>query len=326
MIEQIKKIKLEELNLKRTELTSNRSNITAKLDKLNENLSKLLRKQGDVALKFGVSSRRFAYDYRRNIYINAIKRIRKLISEENERVARVIEDSNVDVDLEKIEEEISIMQSTKTLFDLGFSPTEAMEFLHERGFKPVLTSEDMGIVEHPREFSSISSLICVHKTLYPPNNNQIRTAKASNAQFKETIVINGVKYEFFYESGRDTIHLSMNDEVASHMYGSWDECPYAVLIPFKDIPKETIAMAHPQDTWIRGNIDLSSDTWILCPENEVDDVQACNPNVKVVGYRSEKVQGFPRPFLTLLGYRGELVGMHSWGDEKSTKGPNVMIS
>ena len=64
--------------------------------------------------------------------------------------------------------------------------------------------------------------------------------------------------------------MAMNDEVSSHMFGSWDNCKYAILIPFDDIPNEKIGRVAPMDTFTRGSIELSENSWILCPKNEVE--------------------------------------------------------
>ncbi len=147
----------------------------------------------------------------------------------------------------------------------------------------------------------------------------IRSSKDSNVEYKKSITINGVEYEYSFKSARDTVHMAMNDEVSSHMYGSWDDCKYSVLIPFEDIPNEKIGRAAPMDTFTRGSIELSENTWILCPKNEVDRLKTFNPKVHVLGYDGENVQGFSQPFLTQLGYRAEDVGMWNWQNDESAR-------
>lgn len=100
--------------------------------------------------------------------------------------------------------------------------------------------------------------------------------------------------------------------------GSWDDCKYAVLIPFEDIPNEKIACAEPMDTFTRGSIELPKSAWILCPQNEVEKMKVYNPNVHVLGYEGDRVLGFSQPFLTQLGYRAEKVGMWSWENDESS--------
>lgn len=101
------------------------------------------------------------------------------------------------------------------------------------------------------------------------------------------------------------------------MFGSWDNCKYAILIPFDDIPNEKIGRVAPMDTFTRGSIELSENSWILCPKNEVERLKIFNPKVHVLGYEGENVTGYSKPFLTQLGYRGEDVGMWSWLNRKS---------
>lgn len=99
--------------------------------------------------------------------------------------------------------------------------------------------------------------------------------------------------------------------------GSWDDCPYAVLIPVDDIPPEQIGSAAPMDLFTKGSIELTENTWILCPAKEIERLKVFNPKANILGYEGEKVLGFAQAFLTHLGYHSEQCSSWSWSDEKS---------
>ena len=330
MIDEVKKIKLEELNNQKVQYEEKVNTIeqslhtmSSKLDELEWEQRKGITIRDDFSFlekwvtrrndykKFKEQSKRF-YELPK-----LISEVRSEIDEEYKKVQHELETSGISTKLWEIGEKMTFIKDAKTLYEMGITPTDAINLLESKGIQPILSESDKNISEHPRDYSSKSSLIGVHKTRYAPTANTIKSAKDANVEFKSDIILNGVKYEFSYKSARDTVHMAMNDEVASHMQGAWDDCKYAVLIPFDDIPNEKIGRAMPADTFTRGSIELSENTWILCPKNEVDRLKIFNPKVHVLGYEGENVQGFSKHFLTQLGYRAEHVNMWGWNDNES---------
>ena len=330
MLEEIKKIKLEELNKEKVKYDEKRDAIKQRLNEIRDNLWQLQGEQSrgltvrdDFSFiekwifrrkeykKFKEQSERF---YKLPILIDKVK---SQLDEENKRVEQELEASGIYAKLNEINQSINSLKNAKTLFEIGITPIDAIKLLENNGIQPVLSESDKNVFIHPRDYSSKSSLIGVHKTKYAPTANMIKSAKDSNVEYKKNITLNGHEYEYSYKSPRDTVHMAMNDEVSSHIFGSWDNCRYAILIPFDDIPNEKIGRVAPMDTFTRGSIELSEDSWILCPKNEVERLKIFNPKVHVLGYEGENVQGFSQPFLTQLGYRAEDVGMWSWLDDES---------
>ena len=84
-----------------------------------------------------------------------------------------------------------------------------------------------------------------------------------------------------------------------------------------DIPDETIGRAYPVDTFARGTVDLTTNTWILCPKNEVEKLRKDNPKCHVMGYETERALGFAPALLSQLGYRAEDVSNFYWMDNDS---------
>lgn len=332
MIDEVKKIKLEELSKQYSEYLEKEVSISQRLIELRNNLWKLQTEQksgmtirGDFSFfekwitrrdeykKFKAQSKRFSK------LPQMISDAESELAEEDMRVKNELEKSGIKTKLVEIGGKMEAIERAETLCEIGISPTDAIELLESNGVEPVLSESDKCIFSHPRDYSSKSTLIGVHKTKYAPTANTIKSAKDTNVEHKKRIIINGVEYEYSFKSARDTVHMAMNDEVSSHAYGSWEDCKYAVLIPFEDIPNKKIGRAATVDTFTRGSLELSENAWILCPKNEVNRLKAFNPKVHVLGYEGESVKGFSQPFLTQLGYRAEDVGAWSWSDEESTR-------
>lgn len=333
MIDEVKKIKLEELNKQKQQYEEKQDSIVGqksvelsiKLAELKTAQSTAITVSGNFSFFEKWITKR--YEYKR--FKEQSKRVSELpqlisqveseILQESERVNHELETSGITKNLREIEQQIDFVEQAKTLYDLGITPTEAIVFLENNGIQPVLSESDKILSSHPKDYSTKSSLIGVHKTKYAPTANKIKSAKDANVEYKKDVTINGVEYEYSYQATRDTVHMAINDEVSSHMYGSWDDCKYAVLIPIDDIPNTKIARAAPMDTFTRGSIDLSENSWILCPKNEVERLKIFNPKVHILGYEGENVQGFSQPFLTQLGYSAEDVGMWNWRNEESAR-------
>ena len=332
MLEEIKKIKLEELTKEKMTYEEKKAIISKNLEGFRNNLWQLEGEQsfgitirGNFSFfekwitrrndykKFKAQSKRFAE------LPTLINKAKAELEAEQARVEQELETSGINKKFNEIEQSMNSIENSKTLSDLGITPTEAIELLENNGIQPVLSESDKSISVHPRNYTSKSSLIGVHKTKYAPTANMIKSAKDSNVEYQKHITLNGTEYEYSYKSARDTIHLAMNDEVSSHLFGSWDDCKYAILIPFVDIPNEKIGRVATVDTFTRGSIELSENSWILCPKNEVEKLKIFNPKAHVLGYEGENVKGYSKPFLTQLGYRGEDVGMWNWADNESAK-------
>lgn len=332
MIDEVKKIKLEELNNQKVQYDENEKFVKQRLAALRSELFELEFEQSNGITIRGEFSFLEKWLTRRSDYKKfkeqskrfselpkLISKVKSELDEEEKRVEHELEQSGIKAKLGEIREKMSLIEKAKTLYEIGITPIAAIELLESNGIQPVLSEADKCVFSHPRDYSSKSSLIGVHKTKYPPTANMIKSAKDANVESTENITINGIEYEYSFKSARDTVHMAMNDEVSSHMYGSWDDCEYAILIPFDDIPDEKIGRAAPMDTFTRGSIELTERSWILCPKNEVEKLKIFNPKAHVLGYEGENVLGFPQPFLTQLGYRAEDVGMWNWMNDESAQ-------
>lgn len=332
MIEDVKRIKFEELNRKKSEIKEQIAVVEKGLNDKQEKLDRLYDEQ--ESSKIALVERKFTFvekfftrrkeykkiteKHKRDKELpDLIVKLEQDVSEERDRANKILDERGISKQLESINKQLDIIESAKTMPDLGITPIEALQLLEKNGIQPVLTEADKELAVNPRNYTSKSSLIGVHKTDYFPTSNMIKSSKDSNVEYSKEVEIDGTKYQYSYKSDRDTVHMALNDEVSSHIFGSWDNCKYAALIPLEDIPNEKIGRAATQDTFTRGSIELSENSWILCPENETEKIKTFNPTVHTIGYKGESVKGYAKSFVTQLGYRGEKVGMWSWADEKS---------
>lgn len=183
----------------------------------------------------------------------------------------------------------------------------------------ILTPDDINLIsmryfeELDHNYTSLNEFCWVHKTNYLPQNSVIKTTNNSTLK-KDSVLINGESYEYEYSDiSRNTVHGAINSEVSSHEYGSWDNCKYAIIIPFIDMPLNDLKNFNVVDTYFEGDIKIPSSAIILCPKEEMKKVKENNPNVNIVGYTGKSnVTDFANRIVYLLGYRYETVEKHGW--------------
>lgn len=226
------------------------------------------------------------------------------IAEEEEKIAKVADT------IPQIKE----IKSKKTLRDLGLTLEQAIQYLKERKIPIVLREEDKVITERHEVFDSFDKLVGIHKTDYMPRNGVIYTPSEAGKKRKVTkYKFRGRKIELEADYIRDTIHVCMNGEVTDHS-DSWDKCKYMVIIPMSKMPKEKILNGLPADTYLDGSLKLPEGSWILCPIEEIEEIQKANPGIKVLGYEGKPL-GYGNAFITALGYEHRETGRYSWKEK-----------
>ena len=176
--------------------------------------------------------------------------------------------------------------------------------------------EEKGIITNEK-FKSLSDFIMVHKTNYPPENGKIHSRASGNILHSCKITLGGEEYEFTCKSGRDTVHLSTNHEVSGNNGGDWSKMKYAVLIPFEDLKNTShVFNARAVDTYVKGPVTLTDNSYVLCPKGESHLIQAKNPNVTVIEYEGEYVQDYANMLIMCLGYKLELGHDYGFYDQE----------
>lgn len=226
----------------------------------------------------------------------------------------------------KIEELYEIQQKYRTavtIQQLGYTLETAMQELQRYGINPIITESEMKELTTTITKPSVDNfegIILIHKTAYAPSGSKIKTRKDNDLYVEIVCDIAGEKIPVRYQEKRDTIHFALNGEIGDHPEGEFDHRKYAVLIPFRDIPKEQYANVYPNDTYTIGSVCLTSNSWILVPKGEGQKVKENNPNVNVIEYEGEFVTGYAAKLARMLGYEPKSVntGSHGgWNDEEA---------
>lgn len=225
------------------------------------------------------------------------------------------------VKLSEMKSTIKKMIGEEQFRQLNPSIAEQFKILQERGIEVILDVYERSYPgdtpfarDHKPIFTSSSDFILVHKTHFIPHNGAIKTSNDVGKKIEFYFNIKRRSYELNYEVQRKTVHTCVNGEVSSHSMGNWDDCEYIVLIPFDEIPRENIAAANTVDTYTKGEIILTPNSWIICPENEVESIKANNPGINVIGYTGDKSLGAGDVLVQLLGYTLERGGAREWND------------
>ena len=224
--------------------------------------------------------------------------------------------------LEDIQKKYMVIKDSTNIKELGYTINEVIKLFNEKGIPLVLDSTDQ-LIENESNFDKLEDLVLVHKTMYAPSGDEIKTTSNSKSYYEEEIDIGSEKVDIKFQVMRDTVHFAINGEVGDHYYGSWEDCKYAIVIPFVDVPN--IINAATGDTYTKGNVDIKKG-FLLCPFDEMEHLKKNNPNITIIGYKGDNVTGFANIFVSMLGYKYERICMHGWENEDAKKVYNTIKS
>lgn len=225
--------------------------------------------------------------------------------------------------VEQMEEFVKDVDRKKTPKDMGLTVNQAMKLFEENGIPFILTEEDKQIaikdkslLQGDKPFETIDDFVFVHKTRFIPENDEIKTDINAGATKTETKKLDGMEYEYQFKLGRDTVHFAVNGAVASHANGNWNDCRYAIYLKAPDLVKqENLLNISPEDSWTRGNVELTEDTVILCPASEVKELKEKNPKASIIGYEGENTMTYDQMFVSIMGYSPRTIAADAWAHE-----------
>lgn len=262
------------------------------------------------------------YKEKKQAYLDAMK----VYEERKKKLPEKLQELRSKKDPKKLQEIIdkyNAIKEAKNIKELGYTFEQVCNLFKEKGIPLVLDKTDT-IINNESNFDKLEDFILVHKTSYAPSGDVIKTTGNAGATKKQQIQIGNQTIEIEFPIPRQTVHFTVNSEVKSHEAGNWDSAPYAIIIPFVDVPNVTTFRV--EDTFTSGDVDISKG-YMLCPADEVENIQKNNPNLTVIGYRGninpetgkECVSGMANKLLSQLGYKQEEVrsgyGQHpSWID------------
>lgn len=308
-----------------------------KIEKLQERIDNLKENERNVLYPTTLNEKQYSFFQRhitkRKEYLQYKKDTEEYKRIQLEQEKKQEEDKSL---LEKLENEKESLESecskietvtrekygrikkAKTLKQLDITFEEATKRLKDNGIPVVLDESDRVITENESDFDKDEDFILVHKTNYSPTDDEVKSNKMAGVKTKYSIQFDDEEFSYEFFQGRNTVHLCQNGEVMSHEYGNFDGRKYAVLIPFKGLKRDNLVSFRPEDTFFEKKVD-TTEGYILCPIDEVEDIKNRNPNTNVIGYKGECVDGFANSLLSMLGYKYEKIGKHSWHSEEDKK-------
>lgn len=344
MLEEIKKRRLEEKlsPLIREEEKLNEELLT------DEELEKVLEEKQKIdKLRESIRNNFLKMIFQRQKYEELVKRLNDIYEIKTKQKDVRMELENLKRNKEKLQRAYDSINSMEELlnddeigFDVHLSDLSLIQksyqilrdYCNENGIEFLLDKEewksiqdklykranmaDFGNIKKSSEngIESMKSYVLVHKTEYLPVNNKIVTPKESDMEYNSIIIDRIGSIQF--KSARNTIHFSVNGEVGSHGFGNWNNCKYAILIPFKNIPVNQLRCSVTVDTFIEGGLKLPETAYFLCPEDEIEIVKKNNPNINVIGYKGKTVSGVADLMVSMLGYKLEIVSNFKWINSK----------
>jgi len=126
------------------------------------------------------------------------------------------------------------LEEVKSLLEASYSTSDARKlrnwwenYLQETEGKTFdrLSSRLVEIITEKCEGLSLDNLVAVHLTHYLP--------KESNGNLEMISAFDATDWKM----PRNTIHFALNHPVAPHMYGSWEDAPYAIIAPLDGLMK-----------------------------------------------------------------------------------------
>lgn len=323
------KIEKENLEKKRQELFNKLNDLYHEAAKLSNKINlfnkmkikkEILKLQGETS---SIQNRINEFDNQLNLAYDDTKR---KVLDVNDYV-RKLEITKKNANWNDVNELIELVNQCQSLKQLGLKFYDAVELLRKNEIPIILDESDknyeesgfsgLGIasteysknVKDTVDLSPMKDYILVHKTRFYPQNGRINTSKDAKPVEKVSLELKKIGL-IDYENHRNTIHFAVNGEVGSHALGNWEDCKYAILIPFTDMPPGQFRSGASMDTYIEGGLSLPKSTIVLCPQEERQMIQEFNPNQMVVGYIGENVFHYADSMVEQLGYKVQEI--HDW--------------
>lgn len=239
-----------------------------------------------------------------NIQDNFIDRINPRNKKLKESYIRYLEKKLTELYSEK--QKIDVLDKSQNLIDLDVNlDSSDYAFFKESNDK--------------KKIEKIEDIIMIHKTNFLPINGVLYSPKLTGAKQKISFLLDGKEHSYEHYACNDTLHFTLNGPVVDHLYGSWSNRKYAVIIPFSSVDHDNLLSFNPEDTYFKDKVVLPSDSIILCPDIEKEKVKKENPNIKVIGYdNSISLDQAIKCVLLYKGYNVKIIDNHGWFSNDET--------
>lgn len=261
---------------------SKKEELLQKKEKINQQIEQIVKKQLP-SLKYG----------RKKLFVSK-RSVEKQIEAANSLKEQL------EAEVKNIDKELNTLQI--------YTMDDFKEYSKENNEPIILDEEDLSRIPNIiKPIKSVDDLYLVHKGGHYPVDGKIRCT--DNLEPHEyTINIGNDKITSKINGGRSTVHFAVNHEVHSHFLGDWGKKPYIIIMPFKDVPIDTIGAAAAVDTFVVGDVKLTENTYIICPKEDIEKVQKANPECSVIGFennikKNKSAENYGNLVLKLLGVK-----------------------
>lgn len=205
--------------------------------------------------------------------------------------------------IEEILAEYEKVMNAQNLKDLEIDFDKAINILNQEQI-PIILEPNDNLDNPKRDYKGLEDFVFVHRTDRTVKNNRL-TTEAEDSKRKQNIEFNGKKYEYQASSKKDTLQFFVNNEIQLE---SWQNSKYTVVIPLADIPREIIGGVSPGDAYTMGGVSLTKNCYILCGEENAEELRRQNPKLalkNIISCKGNLTRNYSQILLKLLGYKVE---------------------
>ncbi len=335
MVETLKKILIEPLEREKQEkgevINSFKNKINDLASQMNGQLDKKISIEQDLN-NMNRGLKKFFYSKKIEQLKNQLDNINKKYEENDNLILNnKLNIKELEDNIREITSRIELINSASSIGELGYNFEQVVNLFNDNNIDMYFDENDLKLYKNidnsEKELKSLDDLVLIHKTMYIPENNMIKTGFEKGVVKEENFNINGINLKKSIKINRNTLHFCLNGEVSGNFIGAndWDNCKYAVVIPFNSIPRDKYANVYTVDTYTYGGVTLDNSCYILCPKEEYKIIKQSNPNVNIVKYSGSNVTGYADMLITLLGYKKEEAKNLYWrNQEDNSKVYNIV--
>lgn len=283
MISEIKKIKIEETNNKINISNKEIKDVEEKLKILLEEKRKLTSL--DNTPPFSLIQKIFKRK-KYNKYLKTAKENEARLLVLNEDIA-FCESKIADLKqtIGNSNRNLSRFQEASSLEDLGIKSFENAVALLEKYNKDIILEHgDKILSQLPSILEDISDYCFISKTTTLPNSTKISSPFNLNEEINIDVLLGETFINLPVKNWITTVHGTINcvdQDIQSK---------YAYLIPFKNLNKENLVSALPNNTFFDSELSIPEGSYIIVPKSELN---SCKSNLKnieditIIGYDDE---------------------------------------
>lgn len=152
--------------------------------------------------------------------------------------------------------------------------------------------EDKWLIDEKLQPYTLDDCALVRTTEAFPFNHEIHTPAYDHAyDFGDSMYLNDAlydilckkypdawmeeskKYAVYSPNPRQTLHFTLNGFVQSHMMGNFEDRDFIIIEPLKYHIDESLCALRPEDTYFKGNLQLSNESALVISEEKYEQIK-----------------------------------------------------